>query len=111
MNLRAFINAFRSMPEYPPDRPITFYMGGRVCHWPHCECPSAKGGEAMDKDCRGLKSDSPYYYKCKRIRVNGPTPCFCCEGECCGEPRDAAHFKELCDDFEQRMARRGSTHT
>lgn len=27
---------------------------------------------------------SPYLAKCKRLRLDGPTPCLCCEGECEG---------------------------
>lgn len=27
---------------------------------------------------------SPYLAKCKRLRLDGPTPCLCCEGDCHG---------------------------
>lgn len=37
----------------------------------------------------------PYMEKCKRLRTDGPTPCFCCEGECWG------------DQFERAMGVRG----
>lgn len=34
-----------------------------------------------------LRSDpqgSPYLAKCRRLRLDGPTPCLCCPGECIG---------------------------
>lgn len=30
------------------------------------------------------RTASPYLHKCKRRRLDGPTPCLCCKGECIG---------------------------
>lgn len=45
---------------------------------------------------------SPYMAKCKRIRTDGPTPCYCCPGECVGEVDLPLETQE---DFYQQMAR------
>lgn len=51
----------------------------------------------------GRPAESIYMAKCKRRRTDGPTPCYCCPGECVGEPRDAADNERLCNEFTARM--------
>lgn len=51
----------------------------------------------------GRPAESIYMAKCKRRRSVGATPCYCCPGECVGEPRDAADNERLCNEFTARM--------
>jgi hypothetical protein len=37
------------------------------------------------KAMRNQRTDSPYLAKCKRLRLDGPTPCLCCPGGCIGD--------------------------
>lgn len=51
--------------------------------WPPLGAPSGRGFTGGPESALAAPN-SGYRAKCKRLRLDGPTPCLCCEGECRG---------------------------
>lgn len=61
-------------------------------------------------DDRSLVRESIYMAKCKRRRSDGATPCYCCPGQCVGEPVNVAQDDAFIRDFEARMTPAQTPH-